>query len=643
MARPAAARLRDGGALVALAVVQLIAGWFHFMLWVPLGADDEGYMVLMLRGWVDGGALYDRVFSQYGPLHTLVFGAPLRLLGIELTLTMGRVVTLAICVATSLVLALVARRLTHSLWGALATQVGSFLLLMQSVPASMHPGPLLMLLLAVLVLNVAWLRPAHPRLSDWVTGGGVAAVLLIKVNIGIFVLVAVAYVVASSWPAPRSRRVLRLLTEAALVLMGPVLLLPLMRTFDMDGTGSLFSWPHRSALAYWAVAYMAAAVAVVVLSRWSAEADGPAESESFSLLRLGGGFAVVAAATVVAIMAADTSPTSLVEGVLIRPTSQADALTILPRMTAATLLWVALLPAMLWLCWRIGRSPVAAGWLAGSAAVRVGAAAVGLTILVPFVRPSMVPDIPAGLFAFVPFASLVLLPRVGSSTVSDRQARLFLAVLAVGHSLHAFPVAGLQVAFSMLLPFVCLVVMFVDGGRELYAALQARSAPANARRPPQFVAALPVVVVLVWLSLVTFDDAREWRDNYRASAAVALPGTASMRASDASLASVRANVDALEQCDQFVTSPGLNSYYVFTGIDPPTGFNTTFWFDLLTDDEQQAVVNALEKTSGRVCLVSDPFLTYAESDQPLEQYLSEFVPASPPLEGLLFLERPQPR
>ncbi len=40
-----------------------------------MGYDDEGYMLVALKGFVNHGELYDRVFTQYGPVARQVIEA----------------------------------------------------------------------------------------------------------------------------------------------------------------------------------------------------------------------------------------------------------------------------------------------------------------------------------------------------------------------------------------------------------------------------------------------------------------------------------------------------------------------------------------------------------------------------------------
>ena len=76
--------------------------------------DDEGYMLIMLKHFHAEGHLYDRVFSQYGPLYHQLFAAVFALPGLHTDHDTGRLVTLVVWVATSLLVALLTLRLTHS-------------------------------------------------------------------------------------------------------------------------------------------------------------------------------------------------------------------------------------------------------------------------------------------------------------------------------------------------------------------------------------------------------------------------------------------------------------------------------------------------------------------------------------------------
>ena len=49
---------------------------------------------------------------------------------------------------------------------------------------------------------------------------------------------------------------------------------------------------------------------------------------------------------------------------------------------------------------------------------------------------------------------------------------------------------------------------------------------------------------------------------------------------------------------------GHNSLYLWSELQPPTGWNTTLWQDLLSDEQQHRVIREL-KRHRRICIVVD--------------------------------------
>jgi hypothetical protein len=52
--------------------------------------DDEGYFLLMVKHYLDGGHLYTEVISQYGPFYTFAQTTFFRLLQLAVTHDAGR-------------------------------------------------------------------------------------------------------------------------------------------------------------------------------------------------------------------------------------------------------------------------------------------------------------------------------------------------------------------------------------------------------------------------------------------------------------------------------------------------------------------------------------------------------------------------
>jgi hypothetical protein len=617
-----------GGAIGLVAVVQLIVGRYLFFGHDQY-FDDEGYMVTLYREWVAGGALYDEVYSQYGPFHTVVLGVPLRLFDVTLTLTAGRWITLVLLVTSMVLLAVTTWRLTRSVLAALLTQLLGFWMMSRVVEAPLHPVPLLMLLLAAALANVVVLRPRAPRASDVLTGALLAASLLTKANVGLFFGLAVFYVVAIQWPSGRVQRWLLLLSEAALVLVGPALLLVQRRSIGDLPAGD--SWTDADALSYWALAYVASAVSVVVFARFGRrrQSDGDRVPVSLGGLALGGG--ITSVVVVGLVLGTGTSLGALVQGVLVRPLGQSDALTVLPRMTAETLLLLVATPLFILVGWLLQRSVPSPATRVGSAVLRVAGALGLLLAAVQELPMELGIVIPAGSFAYVPLVALVVLPRVDMAETGtvDLGSRCFLAALTVAHSLHAAPVAGLQMVVSLLLPLVCAVVVLDDGVRELRPMLATRG------RSWQLLPSMVTVAVIVTAVWLYQDDTRRWVDTYRFGQPLELANAEQVRVQPNRRAQLHKWVSDVEDCDQLVTLPGFSSLNLWADIPPPTGFNTTLWPSLLDDDEQQAVVDVLRSAPGPVCLFTlrplfeSQFRPELSPDGgPLERYLLTFTERS---------------
>src|SRR5829696_6030167 len=114
--------------------------------------DDEGYMLIALRSFVEGGALYDDVFTQYGPFYYEAWGGVFSLLGTPVDLDSGRIATLVAWLAASLMLGLSTLRMTGSIVLGLGVQMLVFAALGAVAPNEpMHPGGLISLQLAAIV------------------------------------------------------------------------------------------------------------------------------------------------------------------------------------------------------------------------------------------------------------------------------------------------------------------------------------------------------------------------------------------------------------------------------------------------------------------------------------------------------------
>ena len=324
-------------------------------------------------------------------------------------------------------------------------------------------------------------------------------------------------------------------------------------------------------------------------------------------------------------MLTGTSIRALIDSVFVRPLGQSDALTILPLMSGEMLGLLIATPALIVAGWAVSRATPDRAWLIASGTLRVVGAVVLLTAVVPALQSALHITVFAGEFAYVPLAALIVLPRLDYVGPGLTTTRAFVAVLAVAETLHAFPVAGIQVVLGMLFPVFCAVVILDDGVREYGAALAGVSHEDRWRVATRGL----TVAVLLWAGWQYQSAMRLWVDGYRSAVPLGVSHSSWMRADPTTTASVQTLVAGVEDCRQLVTYPGSYSLNLWADIPPANGYNATYWPRLLTDREERAIVEQLESSDDPVCFVVRPGGSSGLDPQggPLERYLAGFVPA----------------
>src|ERR687892_677774 len=109
-----------------------------FSLFQPY--DDEGYLLISLQGHLEGHALYEEGFSQYGPFYYLFNGALFRLLGLEVTHDSGRMLTLGLWILATFVGGVAIGVPPRGLLAAFRGQLRLAGALPRFVTEPMHPG-----------------------------------------------------------------------------------------------------------------------------------------------------------------------------------------------------------------------------------------------------------------------------------------------------------------------------------------------------------------------------------------------------------------------------------------------------------------------------------------------------------------------
>ena len=549
--------------------------------------DDEGYVLLSLKGFIGGAHLYDQVYSQYGPFFFQFWGGLFSLLGLDVSHDAGRIATIAIWVAVGLIAGFAAYRVTGSVLLGLCVQLLTFHVLDKFINEPMHPGGLICLLLATIVLASTAVDRV-PRTAWAVIGAGAATLALTKVNVGAFAVLAIALACVHAYPQLRHPRWARPLIEVVCVLT-PLALMA--RQLDLV-------WVREFAL------HATVAIAAVVIALRVA---GPLATRIGAGLRwLVGGFSALAAASLLAAIALGSEPADLAHGIVLDPLRQPDVFTIQLELEAhsviVNLVALALCAGFAIAARRPGGASrglelaravagVTAGLLIGLTAADVG---------VPLVGSGFEG---AGIWA-LGLAWVALLPTRVEPRPGSGFARRLLPALAVLQSLHAYPVAGSQAQWAAFLLIAVGAIAFDNGLRDLVDLAGERRRPA-VRAASAAVPALALGLIAIAAIVFPLGDAR---DRFDAGRPLALEGSERIRlpAGDADqyegiVAELRAS------CDSFVTEPGINSFYLWTGIDPPTYLNATDWMLLFDEQTQDAVVSAARRSPG-LCLLRNQIL-----------------------------------
>lgn len=569
--------------------------------------DDEGYMLVALKGFVNHGDLYDRVFTQYGPFYYEFWGGIFSTFGIEVTHDSGRIATLVAWVLASLMLGVATMRISGSLLLGLASQALVFTALGVLTNEPMHPVGIIALLLAAIVAVSCLVRE---RLSPYAVaglGGLLAALLLVKINVGAFAIASVAFVCVLSYPALSARRWLRPLAEALFVA------LPLLLMLGKLGEG----WAR-----HYAIHVALAALAVVIALRAREQRQRPNEELGWLL----GGFALVFVLSCVTIVAAGTSLDGLVEGVIRQPLRQADAFTIpmhISRRFYALNVLALGAAAAYWYASRRRDEPGPA-WVAATSLFGIGTGvAIALSVsgkALPFDAGTI-----AGFqLSMLPFAWVALLAQPGERPAVSFAA-LLLPPLAVLQALHAYPVAGSQTLLSafLLIPVGALCV--ANGVRGLGAVV-----PAGPDRRALAGFGAVAAVVLLWFvgNAYLREPLRDAPAGYDSGFSLGLPGSERIHVGEEEArlyGEITAAID--RDCPALVMLPGMNSFYLWSGLEPPS-FTATGWETLFDDDRQRQVVADVQGIEG-LCLLRNRALAsgWGESPGPLTRYLeSGFAP-----------------
>jgi len=529
--------------------------------------DDTGFMLSLIKGFNERGHLYQETFSQYGPFYSEFYYVVCGLLGVPVTHDGIRWVVLVFWIFGSIAGAIFAFRLTGRIWIALLAQLFCFHALKSLVGEPGHPLSLIVGCFGVLALCLASHKSEQSKLWRPLAIGALLGVLLmIKINIGIFALAAVGTAVIYRAPLDNWGKVLR--GAAAILFAAPLLLI---RT----------GWPVEVRTCF-AILFLCTLLSVLISYRgqtfeWRA-------TIRFGLCILTA-MLLTCALCLLGALLAGSGWTDLLNGMITEPMRLGTIFTVLPpigRLTAIS----AVIGLLLAIAWRFSDrlSPVRRSWLLfGMRLFFLALVILWLATSIPYFT------------CVLPFLWIAVIPVRSDAQEPDRTtgqfARLAIVLLAVGQVLGLYPVSGTQVSLPIYLGTLC--VLFVVAG--LLADLKVSSANLSTLRRVSVTAAIiGLAIGVLGLSWRVYRLAASRYDHFTA---LTLPGAKLLRTDESTAATYRFLAENLRECrPSFLTLPGLNSLYGWSGRDAPTGFNTTVNCALLSPAQQRAMVDV-----GRTC------------------------------------------
>ena len=591
--------------LAAAPGVGLLAWWIiryvGALAWTGFaGYDDEGYVLASVREFLSGKPLYQAVFSQYGPCYYLYRQVESLFYSGLPTQDTTRAGTAAMWLLTAALMGVFVWLVTRSrLMGAMVwAHTTLYLRPLMNEPG--HPQELVLFLLA-LFLVVAALPLTRVRAAA-ALGIVTGAILMPKINIGIYAAFPALLTLLLLGRKPWDARSYRLMSAAAMLM--PVVV---MRE-HLSG----------STLNYAAHVTLMIAAACVAASIHSSEVEVRSRN-ILSCVAAVAGMCVLLAAY---LLFRGTSISSLLNGVLVLP------------LRFSNLFFIAMPMPVEAVVYSMGGCAIAlmfrfsSGWQNFPGMWRAVISGLKLLAGIYILSKSAVP---VEVIAYAcPFVWLLLVPSERDEfSGTGWFARILLALTTVFQTLQGYPVAGSQASWSSVLVIAAAYLLIHDGAAKVLPRELGLGIPPLVRAAASGMAMLAVAIL--FLSRADLAGTEAWAKTLRP---LGLTGAERVRVAAPHVSAYHwttANLQA--HCDGLVTMPGMYSLNLWSGLPLETGFNATDWMKLLTPGQEQAVVDAIRKKQ-RPCAayaaeVAKFWLQGSFEDfrsQPLVRYIFDLTP-----------------
>lgn len=577
MTEPRVRRTIEWSVLATLAAALACAGyWLLFTTFMVY--DDEGYVLLSLRNFSIHGGLYDHVYTQYGPFIYLLYDALHRIFGFAFDNISGRWITLVNWLGTSVTCAALVIRTTRSaLWGAF-TLAGTFTYLWVMIHEPVHPGGLITMIVALTTWlgAEAWQAGRIARFTA-ITGLACAALVLTKINVGVFLFGAVfTWLALNSAPSSRAR----ILTWIVAV-----------------GCAALpFALMHSLIEAPWvrqfALIFTAGALGALLAGRQSSQPTVNQRDWLGFLTWSAGTIALLCAFTLMR----GTSLRGLISGVLLDPLKH-------PGVYFFPVKWLMGSGVVALLSLLLGACTVRFRWWENQ---RLQSVVVAIRILAALICMASLLGLRSTTLASSTVSYGISLVWIFSFPLGENKRtaaiRSWISLVLVFQFLQVYPVAGSQLNWGTFLWIPLLALGLHDAGPFIAAKL---------KRGKTIGGALTATAVIGVTVFMTQRLMRTGWDAYHVNQRLGLAGAQNLRLSNDMTYTLRiADKNLRTHADVLFSFPGLYSANIWTGLPTPTLMNATHWFSLLSPQRQQEILDELAKRPRAAMLVQRDVLDY---------------------------------
>jgi hypothetical protein len=547
--------------------------------------DDEGWMMIVLRHFLDGGVMYDRVPNVYGPFYYLVYGLTYGPLGVPLATDAVRFVTMAYWIGSVALCCLCVWLLTRQASMVALTFLGVLFHLTAIRHEPVHPQELCTLLFAGFAASSASVRPGRSELPLALGAAIVTSLTFVKINVG--VLAAIAWLMSVLLVFDRGTlwRAARWGIAAAAVAL-PVLLmnsnLQDRATVRLAGT-------------------MVLSVVCLLISQRHRELERTSPRWWIVALAM----VLPGLLSCVFIFARGTTPHGLWEGLVLRALRFTGHF-LLPLQNGQNpwhAVWVA--PLLLWTATTLP-SPEHSRLKGLQTLLIVGLKMLfGGIVFATVLEAQRSGDWLVGngrLISYAPpFLGLTLLPPF-AVTHRSPLARISLCWFTLLGVLIIYPVAGTQSTTGSFLFLPIAAICLGDGLAWLRVRIQAGTFASMAQR-----AWTPLVLAAV--VAVLLHQIGKAERQHASRVVLDLPGARRLRLEEHQVAAYRWLATNLTlHSDTFLSNIGLNSLYFWTGKSTPSDVTLSTVVQVFSDSDQHDLMTALGSHERGFFVYHEPLL-----------------------------------